>query len=126
MRIWLQPDRMTAYALTTTDVIAAIREQNVATAAGTIGGQPNSGDVKLTYPVSAEGRLQSAEEFAVQKLAHAGRLDSFKKALKILAPKLQILRSAKSDESPLSKFSMTYVRMVLLLLNYIRALRPGD
>jgi hydrophobe/amphiphile efflux-1 (HAE1) family protein len=63
MRIWLWPDRMTAYSLTTTDVMNAIREQNVATAAGTIGGQPNSGEINLTYPVSAEGRLQTAEEF---------------------------------------------------------------
>ena len=62
--IWLWPDRLTAYSLTTTDVMNAIREQNVATAAGTIGGQPNSGEVNLTYPVSAEGRLKTAEEFA--------------------------------------------------------------
>jgi hydrophobe/amphiphile efflux-1 (HAE1) family protein len=63
MRIWLRPDLMTAYSLTTTDVMNAIKEQNVATAAGTIGGQPNKGDVNLTYPISAEGRLQTAEEF---------------------------------------------------------------
>ena len=63
MRIWLKPDRLTAYSLTTTDVMNAVREQNVATAAGVIGGQPTSGNVNLTYPVSAEGRLQTAEEF---------------------------------------------------------------
>ncbi len=63
MRIWLKPDRMTAYGLTTGDVMSAVREQNTATAAGTIGGQPNDGDVALTYPVSATGRLESAEQF---------------------------------------------------------------
>ena len=63
MRIWLKPDRMTAYGLTTGDVMNAVREQNTATAAGTIGGQPNAGDVALTYPVSATGRLETAEEF---------------------------------------------------------------
>jgi multidrug efflux pump len=63
MRIWLKPDRMTAYSLTTGDVMNAVREQNAAAAAGTIGGQPNDGTVSLTYPVSATGRLQSAEEF---------------------------------------------------------------
>jgi len=63
MRIWLKPDRMTAYGLTTSDVMAAIREQNSETAAGTIGGQPNSDAVMLTYPISAEGRLQSVEGF---------------------------------------------------------------
>ncbi len=63
MRIWLKPDRLAAYSLTTSDVSAAVKEQNVATAAGVIGGQPTASDVMLTYPVSAEGRLQTAEEF---------------------------------------------------------------
>ncbi len=63
MRIWLKPDRMAAYSLTTTDVMAAVQEQNAAASAGTIGGQPNDGTVNLTYPVSAKGRLESAEEF---------------------------------------------------------------
>ena len=74
----------------------------------------------------SSGTMERAEEFAVKELAKDGRLDSFKKALEILAPKLQILRSAGSDDSPLSKFSMTYVKMVLLLLNYTRAVRTGD
>ncbi len=63
MRIWLKPDLMTGYGLTTTDVMNAVREQNVASAAGIIGGQPNDGSVNLTYPVSAAGRLSTAEEF---------------------------------------------------------------
>lgn len=63
MRIWLKPDRMAAYSLTTNDVMNAVREQNAAASAGTIGGQPNDGTVTLTYPVSATGRLETAEEF---------------------------------------------------------------
>ena len=63
MRIWLKPDRMAAYGLTTSDVMNAVREQNAAAAAGTIGGQPNDGTVSLTYPVSATGRLETAAEF---------------------------------------------------------------
>jgi len=63
MRIWLRPDRMAGYNMTTTDVITAIREQNSEAAAGNIGGQPNTEDVKLTYPVSAQGRLSRPEEF---------------------------------------------------------------
>ncbi|MEM1114363.1 MAG: efflux RND transporter permease subunit, partial [Pseudomonadota bacterium] len=63
MRIWLHPDKMAAYSMTTQDVMEAVREQNAAAAAGTIGGQPNDGEVSLTYPVSASGRLETAEEF---------------------------------------------------------------
>jgi hypothetical protein len=51
--------------------------------------------------------MKSAKEFAFQELAKDGRLDSFKKAVHILAHKLQILRTAGSDDSHLSKFSMT-------------------
>lgn len=63
MRIWLKPDRMAGYGLTTGDVMDAVREQNAPAAAGSIGSQPNEGDVSLTYPVSAQGRLETAEEF---------------------------------------------------------------
>jgi multidrug efflux pump len=63
MRIWLRPDRMAGYGLTTSDVIDAIKEQNSEAAAGNLGGQPNSEDVKLTYPISAQGRLSREEEF---------------------------------------------------------------
>lgn len=63
MRIWLRPDRMAGYQLTTADVIAAIKEQNSEAAAGSIGVQPNSEDVKLTYPITVQGRLNRAEEF---------------------------------------------------------------
>jgi hydrophobe/amphiphile efflux-1 (HAE1) family protein len=63
MRIWLRPDRMASYGLTTSDVISAIKEQNTESAAGTLGGQPGSDDVALTSAISTSGRLQSAEEF---------------------------------------------------------------
>jgi multidrug efflux pump len=45
MRIWLKPDKMAAYALTTSDVTNAVMEQNAAAAAGTNGGPPNHGTV---------------------------------------------------------------------------------
>ena len=40
MRIWLDPDRMASLGLTPSDVVAAIREQNIEVAVGTIGGPP--------------------------------------------------------------------------------------
>lgn len=64
MRIWLRPDRMTGFGLTTTDVLNAIREQNASAAAGQLGAQPGNEDLNLTLPVSTEGRLSSALEFS--------------------------------------------------------------
>ncbi|ARN76244.1 multidrug efflux RND transporter permease subunit [Oceanicoccus sagamiensis] len=63
MRIWLRPDRMASYGLTTSDIIAAIKEQNTESAAGTLGAQPGGSDVALTSAISTSGRLQSADEF---------------------------------------------------------------
>jgi hydrophobe/amphiphile efflux-1 (HAE1) family protein len=63
MRIWLNPDDLAAKGLTVADVAAAVREQNGLYAAGRLGAEPTPGDVSLTIPVVAEGRLRTVEQF---------------------------------------------------------------
>jgi multidrug efflux pump len=63
MRIWLDPQKMAERSIAANDVVLAIREQNVQVAAGIIGGPPNSSDLELQLPISAEGRLQTPEQF---------------------------------------------------------------
>jgi len=63
MRVWLDPDRLAALSLTTDDVIAAIREQNVEVAAGQIGGPPAPAGQQFQYTLTTQGRLRSVEEF---------------------------------------------------------------
>src|SRR5579872_7144779 len=63
MRIWLNPDKIASRNLTASDVVAAIREQNVQVAAGAIGQQPVSRPVEFELQVNAKGRLVSPEEF---------------------------------------------------------------
>lgn len=63
MRIWLKPERMAQLAITTTDIINAIQEQNSQVPAGMLGGNPNSLPIELTIPVTATGRLTTPEEF---------------------------------------------------------------
>ena len=63
MRVWLNPDKIAARNLTASDVVSAIREQNVQIAAGTIGQQPVSGPVQFELQINAKGRLVSPEEF---------------------------------------------------------------
>ena len=63
MRVWLDPDRMAAIGLTTEDVVAAIREQNVQVAVGQIGGPPIPKGQQFQYTLTAQGRLRTAEEF---------------------------------------------------------------
>ena len=40
MRLWLDPDRLAARGLTASDVVTALREQNVQVAAGSLGQAP--------------------------------------------------------------------------------------
>ncbi len=64
MRVWLDPQKVAQRGMTATDVVRAIREQNVQVAAGVIGASPSGRDVPLQLSVNAQGRLQSEEEFA--------------------------------------------------------------
>src|SRR5947207_1806937 len=63
MRVWLHPDKIAARNLTASDVVNAIREQNVQVAAGAIGQQPVSGPVDFELQINANGRRISPEEF---------------------------------------------------------------
>jgi HAE1 family hydrophobic/amphiphilic exporter-1 len=64
MRIWIEPDKLAKLALTPSDVIAAIKEQNLQAPAGRVGMRPSPPDQEFTYTVSAPGRLVTEEEFA--------------------------------------------------------------
>jgi multidrug efflux pump len=63
MRIWLDPDKIAAKNLTASEVVAAIREQNVQVAAGSVGQQPVKSPVALELLINAKGRLLDEEEF---------------------------------------------------------------
>lgn len=63
MRIWLDPGKLKARNLTTTEVIQAIREQNVQVAAGQLGAEPAPPGQNFQYSISTKGRLSEPEEF---------------------------------------------------------------
>ncbi len=63
MRVWLNPELLKARGLTTMDVLAAIREQNVQVAAGQLGAPPSPKDQEFQYTIKTLGRLSSPEEF---------------------------------------------------------------
>src|SRR5690606_4322976 len=44
MRVWLDPDKVAARQLTASEVIAAVREQNVQVSAGQLGAEPSTKD----------------------------------------------------------------------------------
>ncbi|HLX01500.1 MAG TPA: efflux RND transporter permease subunit, partial [Trinickia sp.] len=63
MRVWLDPQKVAEHNMTATDVVNAIREQNVQVAAGVIGGSPSGPGVPLQLSVNARGRLQTEDQF---------------------------------------------------------------
>jgi multidrug efflux pump len=63
MRIWLDPDKVASRGLNAEDVTNAIRAQNVQVAAGIIGAPPAAPGTELQLNVTAQGRLQTPEEF---------------------------------------------------------------
>jgi len=62
MRVWLDPQKVAARGLTASDVVAAIREQNVQVAAGVIGSSPSK-DATFQMTVNTQGRLKTPEQF---------------------------------------------------------------
>ena len=63
MRIWLKPELLHKYNITTPEVIAAIGEQNSQRTAGKIGQQPNDLGNPYVFAIRPEGRLKTVEQF---------------------------------------------------------------
>ncbi len=63
MRVWLDPNKVAAKGLTASEVVAAIREQNVQVAAGAVGQQPTSSAVATELLINTKGRLATEDEF---------------------------------------------------------------
>ncbi len=63
MRIWLNPLKMTDYALTTTDIVGALKAQNAQVTAGQLGGAPAVAGQQLNATITAQTRLRTVEQF---------------------------------------------------------------
>ncbi|MDX1927426.1 MAG: multidrug efflux RND transporter permease subunit [Pirellulaceae bacterium] len=63
MRVWLDPDKLHAYSLTTKDVVNALGQQNMQAAAGQIGQPPAPDGSPFQLSVTAPGRLTDPAEF---------------------------------------------------------------
>ena len=63
LRVWLDPGKLASRGLTATDVVRALREQNVQVAAGRIGQPPATLGLDFQVPVTAAGRLPDPVAF---------------------------------------------------------------
>ena len=63
MRVWLDPNKLHDYSLTTSDVMEAIRNQNVQVVAGKLGGPPSPAGEPFQFTVNTLGRLSDVPQF---------------------------------------------------------------
>jgi HAE1 family hydrophobic/amphiphilic exporter-1 len=63
MRLWLDPEKLAARGLTTTDVTNALAEQNAEIPAGQVGQPPSDEKQNYQIPVRVIGRLSEPAEF---------------------------------------------------------------
>jgi multidrug efflux pump len=63
LRLWLDPDRLTALSLTPGDVVAAVQAQNIQAAVGRIGSAPTPQAQQFQLTIKTEGRLTRTDEF---------------------------------------------------------------
>ncbi len=63
MRVWLNPEKMAALGITPAEVNAALQEQNLQVAAGTIGGNPQPEQQTFEYSVLTDSRINTPEQF---------------------------------------------------------------
>ena len=63
MRIWLNPEKLANLGLTTTDITAALTEQNLQVAAGTVGANPQPTVQTFEYSVLTNSRINTKEQF---------------------------------------------------------------
>jgi multidrug efflux pump len=63
MRIWIDPDKLVGFNLSSSDVVAALRAQNAQVAAGSIGDLPNIAGQGIAATVVVSGQLSSVEQF---------------------------------------------------------------
>lgn len=101
MRVWLDPAGVAARGLTASDVVAALREQNVQVAAGAVGQQPEA-SAAYQVTVNTLGRLSSAEQFGdiVVKAGIDGQLTRLRDVARVsLGADGYTLRSLINGES---------------------------
>jgi HAE1 family hydrophobic/amphiphilic exporter-1 len=63
MRIWLNPEKLAALNMTPGEVNAALQEQNLQVAAGTVGGNPQPGVQAFEYSVLTNSRINTRQQF---------------------------------------------------------------
>jgi hydrophobic/amphiphilic exporter-1 (mainly G- bacteria), HAE1 family len=76
LRIWLDPEKLSSLGMTASDVVQALRDQNVQVSGGSIGAPPTTNANAFEYTVTTQGRFSDARQFryVIVKSSDQGRL----------------------------------------------------
>lgn len=101
MRIWLDPDKAAAYDLSASDVLAALRAQNLPVSAGVLNQPPSSDSGAYQINVEALGRLTTAEQFGdiIVKSDDRGRVTRVRDIARVAVDAADYGRAAYKDRS---------------------------
>lgn len=102
MRIWLKPDRMLAYQLSTEEVIEALRKQNVEAAPGVVGENSGKDDLVKQYVLKYTGKFKTEEEYKnlVLKADSKGRIIHLKDIADVEFGTVSYDMSSRTDGRP--------------------------
>jgi multidrug efflux pump len=102
MRLWLDPEKMSARSLSASDVVSAIEQQNTQVAAGQIGQPPVDKGQVFQFTVSTMGRLADPDQFAemIVKTDVDGRLVRLRDVARIELGAQGYDQSCKLDGQP--------------------------
>jgi HAE1 family hydrophobic/amphiphilic exporter-1 len=63
LRIWLDPEKLASYGMTSSEVVRAIQEQNVQVSGGALGQEPTATDAAFQLTVTTQGRFEDPRQF---------------------------------------------------------------
>ncbi|GAB3431470.1 efflux RND transporter permease subunit [Niabella aquatica] len=110
MRVWLNPEKMAALGITPAEVNAALQEQNLQVAAGTVGGNPQQDQQTFEYSVLTNSRINTPAQFeniVVRTRPADGSLVYLKDVAKVELGKFDYSGNAFVNGSP-SAFLLIY------------------
>jgi HAE1 family hydrophobic/amphiphilic exporter-1 len=138
MRVWLNPDKMSAYSLTPTEVINALNEQNLQVAAGSAGVPPQQKTQTSELSILVNGRLNQVSDFEkiiVKTVPSTGQMVYLKDVARIELGKFTYSSNSYVDDqrasiltiykTPSSNAIETYSGVVKEL-NELRTSFPAD
>lgn len=108
MRIWIDPDKLTGYGLTMSDVNTALRSQNIPIPAGVLGAPPAEAGLMTTAITSVNGEFTNVDEFenAVLRANPDGSLVRVRDVARVEIGSSSYSFSSKLDGRPVATFAV--------------------